>query len=98
MTNEVRRYTADTIIIAARDLQDAAGTPENPIEVLDDQDYSLEQAIQLLSTEIRILRERGFSDERIADLFTSFEIQATTSDIERFYEHSDSSKSAYKVQ
>jgi hypothetical protein len=85
-------YTADQIIIAARDLQDAAGTPEKPIEVSDEQTYSLEQAVGLLSAEIRILRERGFSDERIADLFTGFEIEASSTDIEKFYLHDDESE------
>ena len=85
MTNHEQTYTADQIITAARDLQDAAGTPEQPLEVSNDETYTLEQAVNLLSAEIRILRERGFSNERIADLFTSFEIEATASDIEEFY-------------
>jgi hypothetical protein len=49
-----QKYTDQTIIIAARDLQDAAGSPEKPIEVPDGQTYTLEQAINLLSAEIRI--------------------------------------------
>jgi hypothetical protein len=89
MANEGQRYSAETIIVAARDLQDAAGTPEKPIEVPANVKYTLEESIQLLSAEIRILRERGFSDERIAGLFTGFEIEATASDIEKYYERSD---------
>jgi hypothetical protein len=89
MAHESRRYTAATIIVAARDLQDAAGSPEKPIEVPDDEQYSLGHAIALLSTEIRMLRERGFSNERIADLFTGFEIEATAADIESYYERID---------
>jgi len=82
-------YTADQIIVAARDLQDAAGAPEKPIEISDEETYTLEQAVNLLSEEIRLLRERGFSNERIADLFTSFDIGATAADIQDFYQHSD---------
>ena len=70
-------YTADQIATAARELRDAAGTPE--------EQFTLEQAIGMLSDEIRILRERGFSDNRIADLFTSFDIQATPEGIGRYY-------------
>jgi len=86
MANEERRYTAQEITTAARDLQDAAGSPEVSLHVPEEQDFNLEQAINLLSAEIRILRERGFSNERIADLFTSFDIEATAADIEDFYE------------
>ena len=86
MTNETRRYTAEEITTAARDLQDAAGSPEVLLHVPEGQDFNVEQAINLLSAEIRILRERGFSNERIADLFTSFDIEATAADIEDFYE------------
>jgi hypothetical protein len=89
MAHETKRYTAATIMVAARDLQDAAGSPEKPIEVLDDELHTQGNAIALLSTEIRILRERGFSNERIADLFTGFEIEATAADIESYYERSD---------
>ncbi|MEO6803472.1 MAG: hypothetical protein ABI197_09550 [Granulicella sp.] len=88
MADERKLYSAATIIVAARDLQDAAGSTEKPIQVPDDELYTLGHAIALLSTEIRILRERGFSNERIADLFTGFEIEATAADIEKFYERS----------
>jgi hypothetical protein len=89
MATEEQFYTAAQIIIAARDLQDAAGSPELPIEVSDEETYTLEQAIILLSSEIRILRERGFSNERIADLFTGFEIEAKASDIEDHYQRDE---------
>ncbi len=89
MAKNEQSYTAQQIIIAARDLQDAAGSPEKPIEVADDVTYTLEQAVALLSAEIRILRERGFSNERIADLFTSYEIEAKASDIEDFYQRDE---------
>ena len=89
MADAAQSYTADQIITAARDLQDAAGTPEKPIEVSDEQTYSLEETVGLLSAEIRILRERGFSNERIADLFTGFEIEVTPSEIEDFYQRDE---------
>jgi hypothetical protein len=89
MAKETQLYRADAIIVAARDLQDAAGSPEKPIEVPANVEYTLGEAIALLSPEIRILRERGFSDERIASLLTGFEIEATASDVEDFYERSD---------
>jgi hypothetical protein len=89
MANEEQRYTAEMIIVAARDLQDAAGAPEKPIEVPADEQYTLSQTIQFLSPEIRILRERGFSDQRIAELCTGFEIEATAADIEQHYERSE---------
>lgn len=74
-------YTAEQIALASRDLRDAAGAPE--------EQFTLRQAVGMLSDEIRLLRERGFSNERIADLFTSFDIQATASDIEDFYARGD---------
>jgi hypothetical protein len=89
MADTAQSYTADQIITAARDLQDAAGTPEKPIEVSDEQTYSLEEAVGLLSAEIRILRERGFSNERIADLFTGFDIEVTASEIDNFYQRDE---------
>ena len=86
MANEAQTYTAAQIITAARDLQDAAGSPEKPIDVSKEQTYTLEEAVVLLSDEIRILRERGFSDERIADLFTTYDIQASAEDLDNLYE------------
>ncbi len=77
MAESEATYSADQIAVAARDLRDAAGAPEER--------FSLEQAVSMLSDEIRLLRERGFPDERIADLFRSFEINATAEDIHKFY-------------
>ncbi len=84
-TSQTKRgYTAEQIAVAARDLRDAAGAPE--------EQFSLEQVVGMLSDEIRLLRERGFSSERIADLFRSFEIEATASNIEAFYVPNDRSE------
>ncbi len=83
-TSQTKRgYTAEQIAVAARDLRDAAGAPE--------EQFSLEQVVGMLSDEIRLLRERGFSSERI-DLFRSFEIEATASNIEAFYVPNDRSE------
>jgi len=35
----------------------------------------------MLAEEIRLLRERGFSDDRIADLLQGFDIDVTAKDI-----------------
>ena len=78
MADSEQTYSAGQIAIAARDLREAAGTPEER--------FSLEQAISMLSDEIRLLRERGFPDDRIADLFRSFEINATGEEIGKFYQ------------
>jgi hypothetical protein len=64
--------------MAARELRQAAGS--------DEERFSAEQVINMLGDEIRLLRERGFSDERIADLFTGFDIDVSAADIERFAE------------
>jgi hypothetical protein len=69
-------YTADQIARAARELRDAAGAPE--------QRFTSPQVVAMLSDEVRLLRERGFSDERIAELFSGFEIQASTEEIARY--------------
>jgi hypothetical protein len=37
----------------------------------------------MLADEVRLLRERGFSDQRIADLFTGFDIEVTPEEISR---------------
>ena len=68
-------YTADQVARAARELRDAAGAPE--------QRFTSAQVVSMLADEVRLLRERGFSDERIADLFTGFDIQVTPEEISR---------------
>jgi hypothetical protein len=68
-------YTADQVARAARELRDAAGASQ--------QRFTAAQVVAMLSDEVRLLRERGFDDQRIADLFTGFDIQATPEDIAR---------------
>lgn len=71
-------YTADQVARAARELRDAAGAPH--------EHFTATQVITMLSDEVRLLRERGFSDERIAELFGGFDIQVSPEDIARYAE------------
>lgn len=70
---EAGTYSAMQVARAATELRDAAGVAE--------ESFSRTQVIQMLSDEIRFLRERGFTDERIAGLFTGFDIDVTPEDI-----------------
>lgn len=66
-------YSAEQVAVAARELREAAGAGEER--------FSTDQVLQMLSDEIRLLRERGFTDERIADLFTGFDIPVTAAQV-----------------
>lgn len=66
-------YTADQVATASRELRNAAGAGEER--------FTGEQVIAMLDEEIRILRERGFTDERIAGLFNGFDIEVTPEQI-----------------
>ncbi len=66
-------YTADQVATAARELREAAGSEE--------ESFTGPQVISMLSDEIRLLRERGFTDERIADLLVGFDIEVTGEEI-----------------
>jgi hypothetical protein len=84
-----RMFTAYQVQTAQRELREAAGTDAQgissaPIEAIDEP-FSLRQTIVLLSPEILVLRERGFTDDRIAALLTGFEIEATTKQVGDFY-------------
>jgi hypothetical protein len=68
-------YTADQVATAARELREAAGAEEEL--------FTGEQVISMLGEEILLLRERGFSDERIAGLFSGFDIEVTAEQIAR---------------
>jgi hypothetical protein len=70
-----RTYTIGEIAIAARELREAAGALEER--------FTGAQVIDLLGGEIRILRERGFTDDRITRLFTGFDIELKPRQIER---------------
>ena len=66
-------YTAEQVAQAARELRQAAGS--------DEEQFTAPQAVRMLADEIRLLRERGFSDARIADLLTGFDICVSAEDI-----------------
>jgi hypothetical protein len=68
-------YTADQVARAARELREAAGTPQ--------EQFTAAQVVAMLADEVRLLRERGFDDQRIADLFIGFDIEVTPEDIAR---------------
>lgn len=68
-----RTYTTVQVAVAANELREAAGSEE--------QRFTAVEVVEMLDDEIRILRERGFTDDRIADLFRGFEIEVTTEQI-----------------
>jgi hypothetical protein len=70
---EERMYTTTQLAVAARELREAAGAEE--------QTFTAGEAIAMMDDEIRLLRERGFSDEQIAGLFTGFDVEVTTEQI-----------------
>jgi len=70
---EGRMYTTTQLAQAARELREAARAEEQTV--------TAGEAIEMLDDEIRLLRERGFSDEQIAELFTGFDIEVTTAQI-----------------
>jgi hypothetical protein len=68
-------YTAAQVATAARELREAAGA--------DEELFTGDEVIEMLGEEILLLRERGFTDERIAGLFTGFDIEVTAEQIAR---------------
>jgi hypothetical protein len=70
-----KTYTIDQIAVAARELREAAGA--------DPDRYTSAEVASLLAGEIEILRQRGFTDERIAGLISAFEIDIKPRQIER---------------
>ncbi len=75
MATNKRTYTIDQIATAARELREAAGAEQER--------YTGAEVISVLEGEIQLLRQRGFSDKRITDLFTGFEIDVQPAQIER---------------
>ncbi len=71
-------YTADQVAVAARELRQAAGS--------DEERFTGSQVVSMLGDEIRLLRERGFNDARIADLLTGFDICVSSEDVARHSE------------
>ena len=70
---EERMYTTTQLAVAAHELREAAGAEEQTV--------TAGEAIEMLDDEVRLLRERGFSDEQIASLLTGFGIEVTTEQI-----------------
>ena len=70
-----KTYTIDQIAVAARELREAAGA--------DPERYTSAEVATLLAGEIEILRQRGFTDQRITGLITAFDIDIQPSQIER---------------
>jgi hypothetical protein len=68
-----RTYTTAQVAQASKELREAAGT--------DEQFFTGKQVVSMLTDEIRMLRERGFTDEHIADLFQGFDIDVDAKDI-----------------
>jgi hypothetical protein len=84
-------YTAEQIATAARELLEAAGS-EQPEKVwppegtlVEDHAYTLTEALGHMEDEVRLLRERGFTDEHIADLLSGFDIEVTAHEIAHRY-------------
>jgi len=75
MFTHEKTYTIDQIAVAARELREAAGA--------DPERYTGAEVATLLAGEIEILRQRGFSDQRITGLITAFDIDIQPSQIER---------------
>jgi hypothetical protein len=75
MSASRKTYTIDQIAIAARELREAAGS--------DPERYTSDEVASLLAGEIEILRQRGFTDERITGLITAFDIDIKPRQIER---------------
>jgi hypothetical protein len=69
MANE-QTHIMDQIVVAARGLSAAAGAKQ--------EQWPEAEAVTLLEDEIRILRERGFTEECINGLFTGFDIEVKT--------------------
>ena len=70
---EEQTYPITQLALAARELREAAGAGEQMV--------TAGEAIEMLDDEIRLLRERGFTDERIAGLFGGFDIEVTAEQI-----------------
>ena len=75
MSTNPKTYTIDQIALAARELREAAGA--------DPERYTGAEVVSLLSGEIEILRQRGFTDKRITDLISGFDIDLKPRQIER---------------
>ncbi len=69
-------YTAGQVAVAARELRQAAGS--------DEERFTAQQVVSMLAEEVRLLRERGFTDGQIADLFIGFDIDVSAADVTHY--------------
>jgi hypothetical protein len=77
-------YTAAQVATAGRELREAAGADDDTFQgKLTQEHYDVAEVIELLSGEISLLHERGFSNARIADLLSGFDIDVTAEDLAR---------------
>ena len=70
---ETRNLTAFDVATLARELRNAAGAEEET--------FSPEKVVSMMQDEIRLLRERGFSDNKIADLLNGFDVPVKAEDL-----------------
>lgn len=70
-----RTYTTEQIAVVARELREAAGAQEER--------FTGDQVVDLLDGEIRTLRQRGFTDDRITSLLAGFDVELKKNQIER---------------
>ncbi len=68
-------FTIEQIATAARELRQAAGA--------DEERFSIPRTISMLSEEIRLLRERGFTNQAISDLLNGFDLCISPEDLAR---------------
>lgn len=68
-----KTYSVEQVATAARELRQAAGA--------DEERFPVSQVMSMLEDEVRLLRERGFTDERIAALFAGFDIEVDPKDL-----------------
>ena len=66
-------FTAEQVALAARELRQAAGA--------DEERFTVQQVLSMLGEEVRLLRERGFSDAKIADLLSGFDVPVSAEDV-----------------
>jgi hypothetical protein len=70
-----KTYSVEQVARASVELRQAAGAAEER--------FSAEDVVGMLGEEIRMLRERGFSDEKIAELLGGFDIDVTAEELGR---------------
>jgi NAD(P)H-nitrite reductase large subunit len=70
-----RTYTTEQIAVVGRELREAAGALEER--------FTADEALDFLDGDIQALRHRGFTDQRITDLLTGFDLELNKNQVER---------------